>query len=215
MPSAKCKRYTRKKGTESGEKPILIVTEGTKTEPKYLEGLRQTLHLAATRIEVVPADGTDPRSVVKTAIEMMKAQNRLAKRGEGLEYEEVWVVFDSEDRLGTNELNGAISMGEAAGVSIAMTVPCFEYWLVLHYEYTTEYMVDYSKVEARLKGHVPHYDKANPPVDDLMQLVPDAVVNSERCVAHMEQSGGVLPRSDVHLLVRVMNEATRDHFRVL
>jgi hypothetical protein len=208
------RRYARRRGTAEGEAAILVVTEGEKTEPIYLEQLRRRLHLTATRIEVVQAAGTDPRSVVTSAIDLKKTRHHEALRGEGVDYSEVWVVFDSEHKVGTGELKNALNMARAAKVEVALSAPCFEYWLVLHFEYTTVYLCSYAETERRLKRHIPRYDKSEPPMEDLLSRVKDAVANASRCRLEQDKHGAELPRTDVDLLVTKMNNATREHHRL-
>jgi len=215
MPSARRHRYSRPRGVVEAEPLILVVTEGTKTEPQYFRALQQHLHLAATQIVVRPADGTDPRSVVRSAMALVRARSLGARRGEGVRYGETWVVFDSEHRLGSAELTAALDMAAAAKIHVAMSSPCFEFWLVLHFEYTTQYMVNYTAAESRLKMHIAAYDKSNLPMPVLLPLVPIAVENARRCIIAQDETNSEVPRTEVHNLVARMNEATRPHYRIL
>lgn len=54
----------------SSGQSFLIVTEGLKTEPNYLELLRKRLHLAAADVEIVHPNGTDPVTLTERAIEL-------------------------------------------------------------------------------------------------------------------------------------------------
>ena len=47
----------------------LIVCEGEKTEPEYLRRLRNALGLNAANISITPANGSDPVSIVRHAIQ--------------------------------------------------------------------------------------------------------------------------------------------------
>ncbi len=206
--------YRRSKPRVEPEPTILIVSEGEKTEPKYLEELRGRLHLVATRVEILKADGTDPSSIVNHAVAKRDECKQAAKRGEGVKYEAVWVVFDSEQRLGTPELDAVLRRAAQEGIFVAMSAPCFEYWLILHFEYTTAYLCSCLEAERKLKQHVPDYDKSDPPLDALMSLLGDAVRNSVLCRREQDKAGAELPRTDVDLLVLKMNRATRPHHRL-
>ena len=46
---------------------VLIVCEGTKTEPFYFDGLRVAERLSSANIKVTPAVGSDPMSIVQYA----------------------------------------------------------------------------------------------------------------------------------------------------
>jgi hypothetical protein len=101
------------------------------------------------------------------------------------------------------------------GLKIAMSSPCFEYWLILHFEYTTGYMCTHQEVARRLKRHIPDYDKSSPPTEVLLSKIADAVDHAARCRPEQDKSASEIPRTDVDLLVRVMDTATRNHHRIL
>lgn len=65
---------------------VLIVCEGTKTEPYYLEELRDHYQLSTTNIEVI-GSGTEPESLVRKAIELKRNEK---KRQDG--YDKVYCV---------------------------------------------------------------------------------------------------------------------------
>jgi RloB-like protein len=206
--------YERRRPAKEPEPAILVVTEGTKTEPKYLEALRLHLHLAGTSVEVCQAAGTDPSTILEYAIARRLERLREARRGDAVAYGEVWLVFDAEHRVGTPALSDALARAKSQDVRVALSAPCFEYWLVLHFEYTTSYMCTYREAEVRLKRHVPGYDKVSPPTFVLVPLVSQAVTNAARCRVALEKSGAELPRTDVDLLVNALNAVAREHYRV-
>ncbi len=215
MKGRRKQTYERGRPGREPEPAVLIVTEGEKTEPKYFEGLRSALRLAATSVEVVKAPGTDPGTIVKHGIDKHLARMKEAKRGAGVAYEEVWAVFDSEQRLGTEQLHRALDLARREGIHVAMSSPCFEYWLILHYEYTTRYMCSYDEVVARLKTHVPEYDKSYPPVSELLSRLPAAVHNAQLCRGAQDKADAQLPRTDVDLLAVRLNSAAREHNRIM
>jgi hypothetical protein len=207
--------YKRKAPTRDPEPAILVVTEGQKTEPGYLESLRTCLRLAATRVVVCPADGTDPNSIVDCAVSMRHQRLVDAKRGDVIAYGESWVVFDSEQRLGTPALADALRKAQQYNLLVALSSPCFEYWFVLHFEYTTAYMCSFHEVENRLKMHVTDYNKSSPPMTQLLPRVAEAVHRAAKCRIEQDKAGAELPRTDVDLLISAMNKAAREHNRIL
>jgi hypothetical protein len=209
------KDYRRRPPTREPESAILVVTEGEKTEPKYVDALRRRLHLATTEVVVCHADGTDPGRIVDCAISMREERQGKARRGDGFEYGDVWTVFDSEQRVGTPALTNALRRADDHGIRVALSSPCFEYWLVLHFEYTTAYMCTFREVEGRLKQHVHCYDKASPPVDVLIPRVGQAVTHAAMCRVEQDKGNAPIPRTDVDRLVTAMNDATREHNRIL
>jgi hypothetical protein len=78
----------RKKGKRPSYPRVLIVCEGTKTEPSYFEDIRKQNRVPTAHIHVVPADGTQPMQVVDFAKE---------KFLETREYDLIYAVFDRDD----------------------------------------------------------------------------------------------------------------------
>lgn len=48
---------------------------------------------------------------------------------------------------------------EKTGITILESMPCIEYWFLLHFERTTNSITDCSHFENRLKQHIPNYAK--------------------------------------------------------
>jgi hypothetical protein len=200
---------------EPSGKIILIVTEGKKTEPVYLGALRRRFNLAATDIVIVHPNGTDPLTLTLKAIELRDERKKQAKKGTTVAYDEVWVVFDLErthDERRTLAVK-AQALPEAKGISFALSDPCFEYWLLLHEEYTTALFEDCAAVMKRLKKHWKGYTKEQEPAPEFLNKLPAAVKNAMRCRAYHLAGGGNNPSTDVDLLVRSLNGATRKHLQ--
>ena len=206
--------HIRVRGSREQRRCILIVTEGAKTEPKYFCSLRQNLKLTATTVQVVPADATDPAGIVEFARSCHEARASGARAGYGVAYDETWVVFDSEQRLDTPQLNDALDRARSLKIRVAMSAPCFEYWLLLHHTYSTRYMCSYREAQEALRRHIPHYDKTNPPVDDLWPRVPDAVNNAALCRQNCEPPR-TYPFTDVDHLVGALDAAAAEDYRIL
>lgn len=76
---------------------VLIVSEGTKTEPLYFNEIRAELRLPAANIAVVPSElGTEPIQVVQYAQHLFENGDRH-KRIEPRAFEKVYAVFDRDD----------------------------------------------------------------------------------------------------------------------
>jgi hypothetical protein len=207
-------RYSMVPG--SSGKIILIVTEGEKTEPDYLKGLRDHLKLNAVDIKIMKATSTDALSVVNYAIKIREDRKREARRGCTVPYDSVWAVFDTE-RADTNpKLNDARHKANVHKINVAISNPCFEFWLLLHDEFTTAPFVKCVNVIRRIKDrYFPDYEKGKIPVERYIDRIPTAVRNAEQCQNHHKTAGTEgNPSTRVHLLVREMNEATRPHYRL-
>lgn len=103
---------------------LLIVTEGENTEVQYFEGLVQYLRSSGTVRGVrYKGVGKDPLRVLRAAVDL----NRRDPDG----FDEVWVVVDVDDHA---TLEQALAEGGRLGVPVVVSNPCFEIWLVWHYE---------------------------------------------------------------------------------
>jgi hypothetical protein len=201
--------------TPSG-KAFLIVTEGEKTEPNYFKALRNRLQLNATDVEIVHPEGTDPITLTHKAIELREARRREAKQGLVIAYDEVWVVFDLEKPHDERRklANKAMAMKDAKGIRFAISDPAFEFWLLLHVEYTTTPFADCDTVIKRLERHWPGYSKGQTLSSEDMDKLPTAVQHAQRCREHHAAGAGDgNPSTKVDLLARALNSATRPHLQ--
>ncbi len=197
-------------------KTILIVAEGLKTEPDYLKGLRNHLKLKAVDIEIMTATGTDALSVVDYAIKMRDQRKREARYGCTVPYDSVWAVFDTE-RADTNpKLSDALDKARSKTINVALSNPCFEFWLLLHDEFTTAPFEKCKNVIRKIKNkHFADYRKEAILFERYIDKIPTAVYNAEQCQKYHETAGtDGNPSTGVYLLVREMNEATRPHYRL-
>lgn len=135
---------------------ILVVCEGEVTEPTYVNEFRQAYGANTVRVKVV-APGGDPLLLVDHAIHLRdEAADRAGReRDDNLRYDEVWCVFDVDEHA---RLARALRHAETASIHVAVSNPCFELWLLLHF-------VDHAgplsahRVSQQLRKHLPTYRK--------------------------------------------------------
>lgn len=120
-------------------KSFLIACEGECTEPNYINGLvkyqkQQHLIAAGTKVIIAKHQHSDPCGVITDLTTMQNWQD----------YDEKWIVIDRDEvefkgkGFGghTQEnFDNAIKTADENGISIACSNPCFELWIVLHFEY--------------------------------------------------------------------------------
>jgi len=113
---------------------------------------------------VVIADhaGSAPNNVVEAAKDARDARRRQADAGEEDQFEEVWVSFDTEgpqnpDRLA--QARNAIERARQLGFLTAVSNPCFEYWLLLHFVYFVRPIENGAAACKLLRKHIPKYGK--------------------------------------------------------
>ena len=130
MKSPRSTQFPRRNGGRQYRRIIRVLTEGKVTEPGYIKMLaRKYLDV---RIEINPKDAGVPLTLVRLAREYQK-QNK--KRNP--DYDEIWCVFDIDQHPNIEQ---AIQEARDSGINVAISNPCFELWLVLHYQNQTRHI---------------------------------------------------------------------------
>lgn len=114
--------------------------EGEASEPDYVSALKRLPHVrgnTSVDVEIDPAQGV-PLTLVQRAVE----------RSRDDEVDECWCVFDVEWPLNHPHLDQAIRLADEHGIRLAVSNPCFELWLILHFEDQTAFL-DTSAAERR------------------------------------------------------------------
>lgn len=108
---------------------MLIVTEGSKTEPSYFRTLIGELGLTTAQVKITGEGGSAPISVVEEAQHILKADD---------DYEFICLVFDRDRHDTYDPALKIIAQMRAqkafkAKTILAITsVPCFEVWYLAH-----------------------------------------------------------------------------------
>ncbi|MDR1775708.1 MAG: RloB family protein [Actinomycetes bacterium] len=195
MPKKQKQRFQRRPAYRESASRILVITEGTKTEPCYLNALLAYLQITPQRVVVQPSRGSDPITVVDTATEMVKS-NKSARNPD---YDAIWLVMDTEcDRV---HLPEALDKARAHQYNVAISAPCIEYWFILHFTYTTKYMETYAEVERELRKHYADYSKGNLDPRVLTERTETAMKNAKLVRQNQAGTNTDYPKTDVDLLV--------------
>lgn len=105
-----------------------FVCEDSKSSKYYLEGLGKAKGL---NIQAQNAYGTSPENVLRSA------KNKLKEfKDEGAA--KVYCLFDKDD-CSDEQFKQIIARCRKAGIVDAVSVPCYEYWLLLHLKRTNQY----------------------------------------------------------------------------
>jgi RloB-like protein len=140
----------RRAGTATEAETIVIVCEGEKTEDIYFNGVRKGYRLATARINFIGL-GADPLTVVKRAEELKP------------DHDHSWAVFDVESAGHHGQrhttLEAAIERAERVGIRCAISHPCFELWLILHFGLQTRYLNNDAARQIVRDLHVDYDDK--------------------------------------------------------
>ncbi len=171
----------RNAGIRHVHKAIFIFCEGGKTEPLYftelLKQLKFPLNLAS--VEIVQSKHTDLVGLVNDAKE-----HRNIK---GCQSDEYWIVAD-KDRY--EKHHQGFCTARANNIKIAFSSICFEYWLLLHFEYTTapKHKCEILIAEC-LKKHCSRYKKNDASIlSDFIPKRNNALQNAHRLRKFLKDS---------------------------
>ena len=185
---------------------MFILTEGTATEVEYYEGVCRRLGLPKELIVVKKARNTQAKGIVDELVEEKRNNKLLSKKGRDTRIDQWWAVVDTEGK--PKELASAIQKAKDNGVFIAISDPSFEYWLMLHFDYTTSQYYSVGKLIEELKqsDRLPDYRKDNkhPDMGVLYPLLPEAMNNARLIRENHTKLGNGQPRTDCDLLVDVL-----------
>jgi len=187
---------------------FLIVVEGEATERLYLEEVRVRIKRKAAALLVHHGDHTDPVGVVREAIKLRDAQSA---RPNAEPYDRVWVVVDREkqNHPRREQMPAALKLAEANDIQVAISIPSIEFWLLLHFEFTTKAFDGCDAVKKALKKFIKKYEKADLPLDDLLGRVETAVKNAGKCHGHWESAGGDgNPSTHLDKLIKELNDSS-------
>lgn len=148
---------------------FLIATEGSKTEPQYFSLFQSSK--ATIRLKVLPAKhNTAPPQVLQRA-KAYARQEQLRKK------DEVWLVID-RDQWTENQLEEVYAGCQELDFHLALSNPCFEYWLLLHFEDGTGINSLKDCLE-KLKQHLPNFEKGHLEIYKLYPQIPEAMRRAE------------------------------------
>lgn len=187
---------------------MLICCEGKVTEPSYFNGLKNELRIRLVRIEVLPA-GPNPKTIVDYAVEKKREAEDLASRrgDDNLKYDEVWCVFDVDSHP---HIADAKQKASANGVRLAISNPCFELWLLLHFQDQRAH-IERHHVKSTCRNYIPGYEK-RVPFDRVFPNYLSAVQRATDLNDWQENRGcgGENPSTGVHELTERITRLGRD-----
>lgn len=162
------RKLERKQNTRKSHDRILIVSEGEKTEPNYFKEIRNKYRLKTAHVGIEPSGyGTEPMQITQYAENLFK-QGDSHKKIKPQSFEQVYIVFDRDnhktyfnalsyiDALDKNKILN--DLGEPVRFYAIASIPCFEFWLLLHFE-EVQHWLHRDDVYKKLKFYLPDYEK--------------------------------------------------------
>jgi hypothetical protein len=202
----KAESLRRQRAMKASYDVILIVCEGGKTEPNYFTELKKAFRLSNANVRICGL-GSDPLSVVNFAIETSRQEQA---------FDRVYCVFDRDRHTTYHAALDKVKrtrLGKGSKIFAISSVPCFEFWLLLHFIYTTRPFDAppgdsiCAGVIEELKKYLPAYQKGNQNVfNKIRDKLDNAITNARRVKEFHQTSGTDNPSTMVHSLVEYLRD---------
>ena len=194
----KAKNLKRRQAKRKPYEKVLIVCEGTKTEANYFKGLIDKYRLSSV---VVQGAGINPMGIVQRA----KKQSERARKSSD-PFDKVFCVFDKDTHKDYEKAISTLrSKRSRKNFEAIYSVPAFEYWLLLHFEYSTRPYSGADEIVRDLKKHLPEYTKGKRDIfDALQEKLEIAKKNARRSLKQAKQNKTDSPFTHIHELVEYL-----------
>jgi len=183
---------------------VLIVCEGEKTESYYFKELINHYKISTANVKVDGRCGSSPLCVFEYAEKLC-----LKESQKGDVYDRVYCVFDKDTHATYDRAMQKIKNKKL--FYAANSVPCFEYWLLLHFEKTTKPYTRKGKssianeVLKHLKQYIQDYEKGNKHIFKLtIKDIDFAIDNAKHALKQIKQYGTGNPSTHIHKLVEYL-----------
>lgn len=197
---AKQTKDLQRRGTRrETHKRVLIACEG-ETEKSYFQEAREHLCLPSVDIEVSCEGTSDPSNIVKFAKQRFKESQNV-----GNPFDFVFCVFDKDNADRYNAAVQAIASSKPKNTFFAIgSVPCFEYWLLLHFKCSTS-PLNAKQAETELKKHMLGYQKNQKGLfKTLLNKLEQAKKNAKQTLQICESNNAENPSTRVHTLIETL-----------
>ncbi len=198
--------YTSKKrnsGLRKAKKIILLITEGNnQTETNYFKGFESTEY----RIKFAQGNDTDPVKMIKNLIKQFGTFELSSEDGDlGIS------LIDTDwENYKTAQIQEADKLCSES-IKQCVSSPCFEIWLLCHYEYSTRQYNSSEEVIKYLKSHIKDYSKNDETIlEETKLLIPTALKNAEKlntyCLSLGKKPHSVefMPSTEVPDIIKIL-----------
>lgn len=148
---------------------IVIVCEGTVTEPDYFKKCVEYYGAGLVRLRVVDETGV-PLTVVRAAVREKSRLTEIARKSNiapSIPFS-VWAVFDRDE----HDVDEALRIAHEEKIGVAFSNPCFELWPLLHLINDYGSQDGRHDLQRRLHTVMPKYHHENDPRIDF-ELIRD------------------------------------------
>lgn len=205
-------KNNRRNFKRSGQPVVLVVCEGEVTELTYFRAMKKELKTPS--IEIIVGKGSNPKSILETA---------MAKYSD-FPYDQIFCVFDKDSHLYYQSVINEIEQlnnrkTNPVPIKAIYSAPCFEYWLLLHFDYTA---APYQRTQkkstgdccvSQLKKHIPNYDKSKLSIIEIFPMLygrlDDAIKNAKKIQIASKRDGFDEPFTNVNEIVEYFRSLSK------
>lgn len=197
--------YSRGRPTFKAQPTVLVICEDSKSSKRYLNDAKIAYRVNAD-VEVVHAGKTNPLGIVKYALERRRHYNKI------------YCVIDRDTH---EDFDEAITLAQSSEqLSMVVSYPCFEYWLLLHFKYSRK---AYARTGAKSPGDLmvkalqscelmEKYEKGgNISLFDMLngERLKTAKANAEKSLKAAVEENEFNPSTTMHQLLIAFEELAR------
>ena len=161
MASRKSRQIKHKRTRRDGKPRILILCEGKQTEPNYFTGFKQVKRLTNIVVRRPRRKQVGPAGLLARLREELE---------DDLDWDEIYCILDhdgrdAEIRKFKTKLTAINQETNSPQIEMILSNPCFELWLLLHFEFTDRPFTSgginsaCENVIKKLRRHLPEYRK--------------------------------------------------------
>ena len=193
----------RNSGLRKAKKIILMITEGNnQTETNYFKRFESSEY----RIMFARGNDTDPVKMIKALISQYDALGLNAEDGDlGMS------LIDTDcEKHKDSQIKDADKLC-SENVKQYVSSPCFEIWLLCHYEYSTRQYNSTDEVAKRLRNYIKDYSKSDEYIYEktkihiLIALENAEKLNSHCCSLGMKQhTVEFMPSTEINSVVKIL-----------
>lgn len=176
-------------------KLFIVATEGKETEKQYFGIFNST----RIKVEILATteDGKSSPEYVLERLDIFKERYDLN------EDDMLWLVSDV-DRWGSKKLSSVCSQARQKGYNLAISNPCFELWLTLHFEDLNPLDRTCDHFQARLRTILGSYNKSNLDISCYEKTIEMAINRAKNLHPSSQQDWPPTLGTHVYRLVEIL-----------
>ncbi|MDH3349393.1 MAG: RloB family protein [Desulfobulbaceae bacterium] len=156
---------------------FIIATEGSKTEKQYFS------MFGNKRCQVRVITNEDNKSAPAYILKQLKKfKNDYQLKGD----DELWLMVDV-DRWGNKHLASVASQAEHSKFKLAVSNPCFEVWLYLHYDNLKEQVITAGDMKKKLQIILDGYNSSKLDTSKFVEHIDEAIIRAKKLDVNQDE----------------------------